>query len=62
MQTCGSGDGMKKSEFRTWVQSIWREHCEECREWKDVPLPMETYLTKYKWWLKREFRYRNSVK
>ena len=53
---------MKKSNFRTWVEDIWKENCEECREWRETPLTLNLYWNKYKWWLKREFKYRNSDK
>lgn len=46
------------SRFRTWVNNVWIENCEECQEWKETPPTLKTYWNKYKWWLKREFKYR----
>jgi hypothetical protein len=53
---------MKNSNFRKWVEDIWKENCEECREWRETPLTLNLYWNKYKWWLKREFKYRNLDK
>jgi len=52
---------MKKgSSFRLWVENIWRENCKECLEWKEQEPSLATYWNKYKWWLKREFRFQKS--
>jgi len=47
----------KPSTFRHWVYNIWHENCDECREWQDQEQTLATYWNKYKWWLKREYRY-----
>jgi hypothetical protein len=61
MQTY-TGDSMKKSsEFRTWVENIWRENCQERFVWNEVQLPVDQYFARYKYWLKREFRYQRSL-
>jgi hypothetical protein len=48
---------MKKSNFRLWVENIWRENCRECSAWSDIELPLDVYFNRYKWWLKREYRH-----
>jgi hypothetical protein len=51
----------KSSEFRTWVENIWRENCQERFVWNEVQLPVDQYFARYKYWLKREFRYQRSL-
>jgi hypothetical protein len=52
---------MKSGEFRKWVEDIWHENQEERLLWRDDEIDIETYFQKYRWWLKREYRYRQSV-
>jgi hypothetical protein len=52
---------MKNGEFRKWVADIWHENQEERLVWRDDAIDIQTYFEKYKWWLKREYRYRQSV-
>ena len=52
---------MKNGEFRKWVEDIWQENQEERLVWQDDAIDIQTYFEKYKWWLKREYRYRQSV-
>lgn len=52
---------MKKSNgFRVWVDSIWRDHCIECRIWREPAKSLSEYFNQYKWWLKREFKHQRS--
>jgi len=51
---------MKESNFRRWVQEIWRENCEEYLTLSQTPYTMEEYWARYKYWLKREYRYQRS--
>lgn len=51
---------MKRSEFRKWVEEIWRENQEERIVWHDTPESLEVYFQRYRWWLKREYRYQRS--
>jgi hypothetical protein len=48
---------MKHSEFRVWVENFWHENCIENRYWKDTEYTLEEYFQKYKYWLKREYRF-----
>lgn len=51
----------KPSEFRRWVENIWRENCTECLAWREQEQPLAQYFSRYKWWLKREFRHQKSL-
>lgn len=50
---------MKHSAFRAWLQNIWMENKDEHAEAHELPMPLSEYIRRYKWWLKREFRYHN---
>ena len=44
--------------FRAWCYEKWHEHCDEIEQWtgrRPSYLSAE-YFSKYKWWLRREFR------
>jgi hypothetical protein len=47
----------KASNFRLWVEVIWRENCEERKTWHEDQQPIAEYFARYKWWLRREFRF-----
>lgn len=51
---------MKASAFRIWVQNIWMENTEEYLTMSQNPYTMEEYWARYKYWLKREYRYQRS--
>lgn len=51
----------KPSEFRRWVEKIWRENCDECLAWREPKSSLEVYFARYKYWLKREFRYQKMI-
>jgi hypothetical protein len=51
----------RSSEFRHWVENIWRENCEECLVWREQGQTLTQYFGRYKYWLKREFRYQRSL-
>jgi hypothetical protein len=58
------GEHMKDiTPFRNWVRELWYQHQDECKNWrvetefKDV----KEYFNKYKYWLKREFKYRQNI-
>ncbi len=48
------------SEFKSWLRNIWLENCEEHNQFNEPPLKMGEYFQKYKWWLRREFRFQNK--
>ena len=49
--------------FRLWLQQRWYAHCLEIEEWtgRMPTYPMSEYFAKYKYWLKREYRYQQGV-
>lgn len=51
-----------KMSFRLWLQERWYVHCLEIEEWTGrLPTyPMQEYFTKYKYWLKREYRHQQG--
>lgn len=51
---------MKKTAFRLWLQKIWQENCEEHQTYGEPVLSIDEYFAKYKYWLKREFRYQSN--
>jgi hypothetical protein len=53
---------MHMSNFRHWVQELWMQHKDEYVDLK-LPIPevsMDEYFQKYKYWLKREYRYQTK--
>jgi len=46
--------------FRLWVQRIWYENSEEHLTYGELPYTMQQYWSMYKWWLRREYRHRQS--
>jgi hypothetical protein len=48
---------MKSSKFRIWVQNIWMENCDECLTFLQKPATLQQYWSRYKYWLKREYRH-----
>jgi hypothetical protein len=49
------------SKFRKWVQDIWFENCEERQIYNQDQLKIQEYWSKYKWWLKHEYRQRHRL-
>ena len=50
----------KETEFRSWLKSMWEENCREHETFNESPYAMSEYFIKYKYWLKREFRFQRS--
>jgi hypothetical protein len=53
---------MMNEHFRTWLRDKWYDHLDElnaCR--KEAEYNVEEYFAKYKWWLKREYKYQNKM-
>lgn len=45
------------SDFRLWLQNIWYENCKEHEEHSQLPYTLQEYWSRYKWWLRREYKY-----
>ena len=50
----------QKNLFRHWVYQIWLENTDEHRIYRELPYSVQEYWQKYKWWLKREYQYRQK--
>ena len=50
------------SNFRIWLQKIWMQHKQETFTWSGhfPDYEMAYYVSKYRWWLRREYRYQNQ--
>jgi hypothetical protein len=49
------------SKFRSWVQNIWIDNCEERLTYGQSPATMKEYWAKYKFWLKREYKHQTKA-
>lgn len=49
--------------FRLWLQEQWYQHLQELEAWGQ-PAPagytVKQYLGKYRWWLRREYRFQQN--
>lgn len=52
----------KASSFRLWVHNIWLDNNDEQLAYKELPYTMQEYWSKYKWWLRREFKHQETRK
>jgi hypothetical protein len=48
------------SAFRNWVKNIWLENCQEHESYGQTPYPLEKYWERYKYWLKREYKFQKE--
>jgi hypothetical protein len=48
------------SKFRLWVHNLWFDNTSEHIEYGELPYTMLEYFNKYKWWLKREYRFQKN--
>lgn len=49
-----------QTDFRIWINNLWVINCEERLIAGEPKLDPKTYFKKYKWWLKREFRFQKT--
>lgn len=51
---------MKTNSFRVWLQEIWMQHKDEYADIGQLVPEQDSaaYFQKYKYWLRREYRYR----
>lgn len=45
------------TNFRIWINNLWVTNCEERLIAGEPKLDPKTYFKKYKWWLRREYRF-----
>ena len=43
--------------FRNWLEELWRQNCDEHDGWGEARLSLSEYFSRYKWWLRREYRF-----
>jgi hypothetical protein len=48
------------SPFRRWLQQIWYENCKEYEGYNQLPYTLQEYWSRYKYWLKREYRHQHG--
>jgi len=51
---------MKNSPFRVWLQAIYMDHKDEAASMGLPTCDAGTYFRMYKYWLKREFKFRQN--
>lgn len=51
---------MKKMSFRHWVYNLWQDACQERLQSNDSLIPITEYFDRYKWWLRREYRFQTK--
>ena len=51
---------MKKSNFRVWCQNLWMANVDERKEMRFDHISMAEYFKRYKYWLKREYKYQRD--
>jgi len=52
---------MKQDPFRAWLQNIWMDNKDEHAEMGELAMPLEEYIKRYKYWLKREYRHQQKL-
>jgi len=50
----------KQSHFRHWVHNVWYDNSAEHEAYRELPYTINEYFNKYKWWLKREYKYQHK--
>jgi hypothetical protein len=48
---------MENKSFRNWLHELWLQNCDEHRDYNELPLTQEEYFKRYKYWLRREYRF-----
>ena len=51
---------MTNSNFRNWLRIIWLENCREHEDHNELPYTLQEYWQRYRWWLRREYRFQNK--
>lgn len=51
---------MRNTPFRIWLNNIWMENKDEHMEFSELAMPLEEYFKRYKWWLKREYKFQQQ--
>lgn len=51
---------MNPSPFRLWCQNLWMANADERSEMGFDRITLEEYFKRYKYWLKREYRFQTK--
>jgi len=51
---------MSAMTFRHWVYNLWQDACKERLQSNDSPIQLSDYFARYKWWLRREYRFQTK--
>jgi hypothetical protein len=51
---------MKNSPFRIWLRNIYMDHKDEANSLGLPTCDADTYFRMYKYWLKREYKFRQN--
>jgi hypothetical protein len=52
---------MKQYNFRLWLTKMWIENKEEHQVYGESEMKLVEYFNRYKYWLKREYRYQQLI-
>ena len=50
----------KITPFQLWLHNIWLDNCAEHEGWNELPLTKQEYWRRYKYWLRREYRWQQG--
>lgn len=50
----------KKSEFRDWLNEIWKANADERHNMGFNSITLKEYFNRYKYWLKREYKFQRG--
>jgi len=53
---------MKNSDFRAWVTELYYQNRDEKFIYHETPYTLSEYFQRFKYWLKREYRYQQGAK
>jgi hypothetical protein len=53
---------MQDSNFQNWLRLIWLENCREHEAHQELPYTLQEYWNRYRWWLRREYRFQQKNK
>jgi hypothetical protein len=51
----------EESSFRKWLQDMYEENCNEHEIFHEKAYTLSEYFSKYKWWLRREYRFQTTL-
>ena len=52
---------MKQYTFQLWLTNMWIKNREEHQVYGEAEMQLSEYFNRYKYWLKREYRYQQQI-